>query len=61
MLHLLLAAFALMLVLEGLLPLIAPTVWRETFVRITRMADGQIRFVGLISVLLGAALFLLSN
>ncbi|GAB2888165.1 DUF2065 domain-containing protein [Uliginosibacterium flavum] len=61
MLRLLLAAFALMLVLEGLLPLIAPTVWRETFLRITRMADGQIRFVGLISVLLGAALFLLSN
>ena len=61
MLRLLLAAFALMLVLEGLLPLIAPAVWRETFLRITRMADGQIRFVGLMSLLLGAALFILSN
>ena len=46
-----------MLMLEGLLPLIAPAVWRETFLRITRMADGQIRFVGLMSLLLGAFLF----
>jgi uncharacterized protein len=54
-----LAALALMLVLEGLLPLIAPGFWRETFSRITRLNDGQLRFIGLSSLLLGCVLFLL--
>lgn len=56
----LLTAFALMLVLEGIFPLLAPAVWRDTFQRITRMADGQIRFVGLASVLVGIVLLSLS-
>ena len=49
----LLAAFALMLVLEGLMPLISPARWREVFSRILAMSDGQIRFVGLASILMG--------
>ena len=49
----LLFAFALMLVLEGLIPFVAPAAWRETFSRLIRMADGQIRFVGLASMLAG--------
>ena len=53
----LLAAFALMLVLEGLLPFLAPAVWRETFRRLVQLSDGQLRFVGLTSMLIG--LFLL--
>ena len=52
----LLAAFALMLVLEGLLPFIAPRAWRETFRRITELADGQIRFLGLSSIVAGIVL-----
>jgi uncharacterized protein YjeT (DUF2065 family) len=52
----LLLAFALMLVLEGLLPFLAPRVWRETFRRITEMADGQIRFFGLSSMIAGLVL-----
>ncbi|MBS1208637.1 MAG: hypothetical protein H6R19_1035 [Proteobacteria bacterium] len=59
MLRFVLAAFAVMLMLEGLLPLVAPTLWRETFLRITRMADGQIRFIGLMSLVVGAVLFIL--
>lgn len=55
----LLGAFALMLVLEGVIPFVAPAAWREAFLRITRLADGQIRFIGLASMLLGAALLLL--
>ena len=51
-----LMAFALMLVLEGVLPFVAPTLWRETFRRITQMADGQIRFVGLSSIIVGLLL-----
>ena len=46
-------AFALMLVLEGLLPFVAPKMWRETFTRLVRMSDGQIRFIGLSSMLVG--------
>lgn len=52
----LLTAFALMLVLEGLLPFIAPRAWRDAFRRITELADGQIRFLGLSSIVVGIVL-----
>ena len=47
------AAFALMLVLEGILPFLMPALWRDTFRRITEFTDGQIRFFGLSSMLVG--------
>ncbi|MBP6763465.1 MAG: DUF2065 domain-containing protein [Rubrivivax sp.] len=53
---LLLGALALMLVLEGLLPFISPGAWRKAFERALQMSDGQIRFVGLSSVLVGMML-----
>jgi uncharacterized protein YjeT (DUF2065 family) len=52
-------ALALMLVLEGLLPLLAPASWREVFRRLLDLSDGQIRFIGLALVLAGAAIALL--
>ena len=52
----LLMAFALMLVIEGLLPFLAPKTWRDTFRRITDLADGQIRFFGLSSMIVGLLL-----
>ncbi|MCC7152152.1 MAG: DUF2065 domain-containing protein [Rubrivivax sp.] len=52
----LLGALALMLVFEGLLPFFNPRAWREVFERALRMSDGQIRFIGLASMLLGLAL-----
>ncbi len=51
--EILLAAFALMLVIEGILPFTAPRVWREVFRKLTDMTDGQIRFAGLTSMLVG--------
>jgi uncharacterized protein YjeT (DUF2065 family) len=51
--QLLLTALALMLVFEGILPFLAPGMWRETFRRLTEMSDGQIRFIGLTSMLVG--------
>ena len=57
--ELLFGALALMLVLEGLLPFLSPTTWREMFERATRMSDGQIRFIGLISLWAGLLLFAL--
>ena len=56
---LILAALALMLVIEGLVPLIAPNAWRETFRRIIEMRDGQLRFVGAASIACGMLLYLL--
>jgi len=49
----LLAAFALLLVVEGLLPLAAPRLWRETFRRLVELSDGQLRFIGLASIAAG--------
>jgi uncharacterized protein YjeT (DUF2065 family) len=48
-----LAACALVLVLEGILPLIAPRMWRDAFRRLTDLSDGQLRFIGLISIGVG--------
>jgi uncharacterized protein YjeT (DUF2065 family) len=55
----LLMAFALMLVLEGLLPFLIPGVWRETFKKLTEIGDNQIRFIGLTSMLAGLLLLYL--
>jgi uncharacterized protein YjeT (DUF2065 family) len=49
------AALALLLILEGLLPFCAPSLWRDTFRKVTEMTDGQLRLVGLISITLGVA------
>ena len=51
----LLAAFALVLVVEGLMPLFAPRLWRESFRRLVELTDGQLRFVGVVSIALGLA------
>ena len=50
-------AFGLMLLLEGVLPLLAPRLWRQTFQRMIAFNDGQLRFVGLVSML-GGLIFL---
>ena len=57
----LLMALALMLVVEGLLPFLAPKLWRETFQRLMQLSDGQIRFFGLTSMIVGLLLILVSR
>ena len=47
------AAFAFVLIVEGILPFVSPRLWREAFRRLIDLSDGQIRFVGLTSLLLG--------
>ena len=59
--NILLTAFALMLIIEGILPFLLPALWRETFRRLTEMSDGQIRFVGLTSMLAGLLLLYLAR
>jgi uncharacterized protein YjeT (DUF2065 family) len=56
-----LLAFALMLIIEGLLPFLAPGLWRDTFRRVTQLSDGQIRFFGLTSMLIGLLLLALAT
>ena len=51
------AAFALVLVVEGLLPLVAPRFWRDSFAKLVTLTDGQLRFIGLASMLIGLAGF----
>ncbi len=53
---LLVPAIALMLVLEGILPLTAPKFWRDVFRQMVELRDGQIRFVGMMSVGIGLVL-----
>lgn len=55
----LLTAIALVLVIEGILPFLVPMLWREAFRRMTEMSDGQIRFVGLSSMVAGVLLLYL--
>lgn len=54
-------ALGLMLVFEGLLPFIAPQAWRETFKRMIELKDGQLRFVGLLSIIGGLLLIIFSR
>lgn len=55
----LVVACALVLVFEGILPFLSPPAWRRVFERALKMSDGQIRFIGLSSMLLGLSLLLL--
>ncbi|GHC81200.1 hypothetical protein GCM10007320_23460 [Pseudorhodoferax aquiterrae] len=53
------AALALVLVIEGLMPFLSPGGWRRMFMQVLQLSDGQIRFFGMCSVLLGLALLAL--
>ena len=50
------AALALMLVFEGLFPFLSPRGWRDTFQKLLQLRDGQLRFFGLISIVIGLSL-----
>jgi uncharacterized protein YjeT (DUF2065 family) len=56
---LLLSALALVLVIEGLLPFLSPVTWRRVFERAIQLTDGQIRFLGLSSMIVGLVALLL--
>jgi uncharacterized protein YjeT (DUF2065 family) len=56
-----LAAVTLMLVIEGILPFTSPSTWRDLFRKLTEMSDGQIRFAGLTSMMLGLIILFLAH
>jgi len=51
-----LAGLALMLVMEGVMPFLFPSAWREAFSRMVQLSDGQLRFMGLTLMVLGVLL-----
>lgn len=59
--HELLVAFCLMLVIEGMLPFIAPGRWRETLRLVEQLDDSTVRLIGLASMVSGTALLLFIN
>ena len=53
------AALALLLIMEGLMPFLNPGAWRQLFARLLAMSDGQLRFLGLSSLVCGGVLLML--
>ena len=54
-------ALALLLVLEGVLPFLVPGVWRDAFRKLTELTDGQLRFIGLTSMVVGMLMLFLAR
>jgi len=54
-----LLGLAMMLVIEGLLPFVLPDLWRETFRKLVSLSDGQLRFIGVTTMLSGLLLLYL--
>jgi len=49
-------ALALVLVIEGFFPFVLPARWRQMFLQILQLSDGQLRFFGLCTLFSGALL-----
>jgi uncharacterized protein YjeT (DUF2065 family) len=56
-----LPALALVLVIEGILPLASPRMWREVFRTLTELNDGQLRFAGLVAMVAGLLLLYITT
>lgn len=54
-------AFALLLILEGLLPMVAPQKWQRAMQELSRYNPKLIRIGGIISMLAGAVLLQFLN
>jgi len=52
----LLAAFALYLVIEGVLPFANPRGWRQSIELIAELSDSKLRIIGLVSMIAGVIL-----
>ncbi len=59
--HELIIAVCLVLVIEGVMPFIAPDSWRSMVASIGQLSTGQIRAMGLASMLLGTILLDIVN
>ncbi|BBP00247.1 DUF2065 domain-containing protein [Sulfuriferula nivalis] len=53
------SAFALVFIIEGILPLIAPNFWRETFTKMIDLNNDQLRIAGLFSMIMGLLILIM--
>lgn len=51
-----LIGLSLMLIIEGIMPFLFPAAWRDTFRKLVQFSDGQLRFVGMTSMMVGLLL-----
>jgi len=56
MVEVLAAGVALTFIFEGILPFVAPRLWRDAFRKALELNDGQLRFFGLVSMVIGLAI-----
>jgi uncharacterized protein len=59
--HELLIALALVFVIEGVMPFLAPTMMRRMLLEVSRLDNRSLRVSGLISMLIGVGLLYLFN
>ncbi len=55
----LLIALCLVLVIEGIMPFVSPSQWRQALGMLIQLDDKKIRTMGLVSMLVGTALLYL--
>ncbi|MBL4820284.1 MAG: DUF2065 domain-containing protein [Gammaproteobacteria bacterium] len=61
MLHNLAVAFCLMLVIEGILPFLAPGRWRKMLEAVEQVDDNTVRLLGFGSMIVGTVLLYIVN
>jgi len=54
-------AFCLLLVIEGMLPFLAPQKWRQLLLSMLTLSERRVRMAGFLSMLLGVFLLYLFN
>ena len=59
--HDLAVAFCLMLVIEGIIPFLAPRRWRSMVEYLAEIDDRSMRIIGLVSMLIGTGLLYIIN
>lgn len=59
--HELAVAVCLMLVIEGIVPFVAPQRWRKMLLMLDQIDDNTMRIIGLASMLVGTAILVIIN
>lgn len=59
--HELAVALCLMLVIEGIIPFLAPQRWRKMLQMLDQVDDNTMRYIGLASMVVGTAILLIIN
>jgi uncharacterized protein YjeT (DUF2065 family) len=54
-----LVALSLFFLFEGIMPLFFPRQWKDILLKIASLTEGQIRFIGLVAILIAVTLFLM--